>query len=107
MPLTSIVVPSSLHFGQAIPWYFITIWGGNWSGSCKKTILFCFGVTVVYITPSKLQKSYLQILSTLLQNWIFLSESCHHLLRSCCVLLVTVTIVTTLHYIYKDIRSGH
>ena len=42
------------------------------------TILFCFGVVVVYLTPKKLQKSYLQILSTPLKNWIFLSGSRHH-----------------------------
>ena len=46
-------------------------------------VLFCFGAIVVYITPMKLQKSCLQILSALLQNWIFLSGSCHHLPRSC------------------------
>ena len=66
----------------------ITFWGGNWSGIIKRTILFCFvlfcfGAIVVYITPMKLQKSYLQILSALLQNWIFLSGSCHHPTRSC------------------------
>ena len=70
-------------------------------------ILFCFGATVVYTTPSKLQKSYLQILSALLQNWIFFSGSCHHLLRSCCVLLVTVAISYNLTLYYKAIKSGY
>ena len=46
-------------------------------------VLFCFGAIVVYITPAKLQKSYLQILSVLLQYWIFLSGSCQYPTRSC------------------------
>ena len=55
---------------------FITIWEGNWSGKEKDNsilfwfVLFCFGAIVVYITPTKLRKSYLQILSALLQYWI-------------------------------------
>ena len=54
----------------------------------KRIILFCFvlfwfGAIVVYITPMELLKSYLQILSTLLQNWILLSGFCHHPTRSC------------------------
>ena len=91
---------------------FYNIWGGNWSAIGKRTILFCFvlfwfGVIVVYITPTKLQKSYLQILSTLLQNWIFLSGSCHHLTRSCVFYLLQLQFLQLLYSIYKDIRSGH
>ena len=72
------------------------IWSGNFLGFYNilgrqlvrhsqkdNLVLFCFGAIVVYITPMKLQKSCLQILSALLQNWIFLSGSCHHLPRSC------------------------
>ena len=103
-------VPKYRHqllFGQAISNYFITIWGGNWSGSSNRTILFCFGVIVVYITPSKLQKSYLQILSTLLQNWIFLSRSCHHFPDPVVFYLLQLQTLQHLHSIYKSIKSGH
>ena len=63
--------------------------GGIWSGIRKDNcilfwfVLFWFGAIVVYITPMKLQKFYLQILSALLQYWIFLSGSCQHPTRSC------------------------
>ena len=78
----------------------------------KRTVLFCFvlcwfGVIVVYITPTKLRKSYLQILSALLQNWIFLSRSCHHPTRSCVFYLLQLQFLQHLYSIYKDIRSGH
>ena len=76
------------------------------------SILFCFvlvwfGAIVVYITPTKLRKSYLQILSALLQNWIFLSGSCQHPTRSCVFYLLQLQFLQHLHSIYKDIRSGH
>ena len=70
-------------------------------------VLFWFGAIVVYITPVKLQKSYLQILSALLQNWIFLSGSCQHPARSCVFYLLQLQFLQHLHSIYKDIRSGH
>ena len=66
-------------------------------------VLFWFGAIVVYITPAKLQKSYLQILSALLQYWIFLSGSCQHPTRSC----VFYFFLQHLHSIYKDIKSDH
>ena len=40
--LTSIMYRQQLQFGQAIPLYLITFWGGNWSGIDIRTILFCF-----------------------------------------------------------------
>ena len=42
MSLTLITCQHQLQSGQAIPWYFITFWGGNWSGIDIRTILFCF-----------------------------------------------------------------
>ena len=57
--LTSIKDRQLLQSGQALSLYFITIWGGNWSGKEKDNsilffVLFCFGAIVVYITPAKL-----------------------------------------------------
>ena len=88
---------------------FYNILGRQLVGHSQKDIfvLFCFGAIVVYITPMKLQKSCLQILSALLQNWIFLSESCHHITRSCVFYLLQLQFLLLLHSIYKDIRSLH
>ena len=89
---------------------FSYILGGNWSGIVKGQscfVLFCFGAIVVYITPTKLRNYCLQILSALLQNWIFLSGSCHHLMRSCVFYLLQLQFLQLVHSIYKDIRSGH
>ena len=66
-------------------------------------ILFWFGAIVVYITPTKLQKSYLQILSALLQNWIFLSGSCHHITRSCVFCLLQLQFFTTFTFYLRRI----
>ena len=78
----------------------------------KRTVLFCFGLfcfgaIVVYITPMKLQKFYLQKLSALLQYWILLSGSCQHPTRSCVFYLLQIQFYNILHTINKDIKSGH
>ena len=59
--------------GQALEGLYYLFW----------VLLFCFGATVVYITPMKLRKFYLQMLSAPLQYLIFLSGSCQHPTRSC------------------------
>ena len=49
-------------FGQAGLYYLFCL------------VLFCFGATVVYVTPTKQRRVYLWHLSAPLQYWIFLSE---------------------------------
>ena len=87
--------------------------GGQLVRHKKRTILFCFGLflfwcgpIVVYITPMKLRKFYLQILSALQQYWIFLSGSSQHPTRSfvfsTCYSYNSYNIYTLLYTIYKD-----
>ena len=64
-------------------------------------VLFC--ATVVYITPTKQRKFYLQMLLALPQSWIFLSGSCQHPTRSC-VFHLHFYILLSIYY--KNIKSG-
>ena len=83
--------------GQALEGLYYLFW----------VLLFCFGATVVYITPTKQREFYLQILSALPQYWIPLSESCQHLTRSCVFHLEKLQFNTLLSIYYKNIKSGH
>ena len=59
-------------------------------------VLFCFGATVVYITPTKLRKFYLQFLSALLLDLLIRILSAPN--KILCVPLVTTTILHTIMY---------
>ena len=73
-------------------------------------VLVCFVLIWCYscvYNTNKTAKSYLQILSALLQYWIFLLGSCQHPTRSCMLYLLQLQFLQHLHSIYKDIKSGY
>ena len=97
--LTPIRDRQLLRSGQALSLYFITIWEGNWSGKDKDYfVLVCFVLfwcySCVYNTSETTKVLFTDSVSTtaVLDLLIRILSAPNKIL---CVLLVTVTILTT------------
>ena len=94
--LTYVLTATAIWSGNFLVFY--NIWGGNWSGIVKRTILFCFVLfwcySCVYNTNKTTKVLFTDPVSTTAELDLLIRILSPHN-KILCVLLVTVTILTT------------